>query len=214
MRFYNKDGELNERSYPRTYGQEVEIALSALDCVLNGEKAIYVSSDLTTGKRLFSLLREFRVQGSSELKEKLGEQRYRSLLIDPNAAAANTFAHQLRARLRRDELVITPAPFAAPGWSQREYLAYWETFIRTRVKAVFFNDAWQYSNGCTFEFAVAQDAGLPTLDAEGRPLDLETGIEMVSEAVRELEGDAIEPAGLRANLTSLRTLRESPRHGE
>jgi len=214
MGFYSQDGELKARSYPRTFGQEVEVALSALDCLLNGEKAIYVSSDLTTGKRFFRLLREYGARDSSDLKLKLGEERYRLLLWDPNTAAANDFARRIREQFGGNKLVITPAPFVAPSWSQAEYLVFWETCIRTRVEAVFFNDSWQYSNGCTYEFAVAQSECVRTFDSDGMPLHLEEGIMLIAEAVRDLEAEGIQPIELRTNLTRLRKLRQPPRHHE
>jgi len=72
MRFLNRHGELDGRVHTRTYGEEVVIALSAFDSVLNGEKAVYASSELTTGKRLHALFRQHGVRSGAGLREKLG----------------------------------------------------------------------------------------------------------------------------------------------
>lgn len=195
------------RTHVRTFHGEETIIFSAIDCVLNGEKAIYASSELTTGRRAYGLLDEHGVRSTHELRDKLGEDPHRSLVLGPNCEAAADFARRLRERFGGTEPVITPAPFEAPGWSQAEYLHFWETLIRTRAKAVYFNEAWQYSNGCTFEFAVAQEAGVPSFDAQGEPLELERGIEMVAAAVRELESRGVAPGRLAAHLSRLEELR-------
>lgn len=207
---YIDDRPLDVPSYTRTHREEVDIILSAIECVLNGDKAVYASSDLTTGRRFYRLLREWGVRDSAGLRDKLGEAGYRAQLLEPNAAAANAFARDLRQRLGGDTLVITPAPLTAPGWSQQDYLAFFETLIRTRIKAAFFNDGWEYSNGCTFEFVVARHAGLPTFDANHRPLDRAGGLELIEQAAREVESDGIEPVGLRRHLALLGSVVEPP----
>jgi len=82
-------------------------------------------------------------------------------------------------------------------------LAFWETLLRTRVFRVFFNDNWQYSSGCVFEFAVAYDAGLPTFDAHGAPISLGAGIGLIERAVAEMAADGIVLNSLSTNLVRL-----------
>jgi hypothetical protein len=203
LRYLNRDGELDGLLHPRTYGEDVRIALSLLDGALNGERALYGSSELTTGRRLYAMLRQYAVHDLSALREKLGQAELDRLFWQPNLTAAAAFAHVLRDRSGGRELVVTPASFSAPGWGQSEYLAFWETLIRTRFKAVFFNDGWEYSNGCAFEFAVAQSEALPTFDAAGEPLARAAGIERLTTAARELAGGGFDTAGLRRALTWL-----------
>lgn len=206
MRFLNRDGELDDRVHTRPYAQEVLIALSAFDSILNGEKAVYHSSELTTGKRLFALFREHGVRERRELKAKMGEEAFRRQVWDPNVAEANAFARELHHRLG-GEIVITPAPFVSPGWTQPEYLAFWETVIRTRCKAVYFSEDWEYSSGCAFEFAVALDQGLPTFHADGRDMPLEEGRFRIAAAIAELEVEGLDVAPLcdiLARLTALK----------
>jgi hypothetical protein len=206
MRFYNARGELDGRAFTRTYGCEAEMVLSAIDCVLNGEKALYASSPLTTGRHLLSLFAQHGVRTTAELKERLGEAEHLRQTFGRTSAAANEFARTLRAR-SGGALVLTPAPFIAPDWSQPEYLALWETLIRTRFAALHFNQGWQYSNGCTFEFAVAADARLPTYDTEGRPLDLETALALVGAAIAEIEAAGFDAANLRAHRGRMEAVR-------
>jgi len=113
----------------------------------------------------------------------------------------------VRSALGGRTMVVTPAPFTAPGWSQPEYLAFWETLLRTRIKSAWFNRNWQFSNGCTFEFAVAQHAGLSTLDHEGNTLDLLAGIELVKDAINKLNSEGFETSKLREYLHRLSAVR-------
>jgi hypothetical protein len=197
------DLDLATRRHTRTFADEERMAFSSLDCVLNGEKGVYASSELTTGRRAYELVRQHGAESVHHLRELLGEDPHRSLILDRNCEEASAFARRLRAELGAEVMVITPAPFMAPGWSQAEYLHFWETLIRTRVRAVYFNEAWEYSNGCTFEFAVACEAGVETFDAAGRPLPLERGIERVEAAIADLEARGLEVPRLRLHLERL-----------
>jgi hypothetical protein len=198
--------DLAQRVHTRTYAQEKAMALGAMDCVLNGEKGIYASSELTTGWRAFELLDRYDVDTPQELPPLPDGEPHRERLLDRNVDEAERFARRVREVLA-GEPVITPAPFMAPGWTQAEYLAFWEELIRTRVKAVWLNDAWEYSNGCTFEFAAAHRAGVPTFDARGEPLPLERGIARVEGALRSLEARGHSPGRLPKNLEALKALR-------
>lgn len=206
MSFYNPHGELDAIPHSRTYREEAETARLALDCVLNGEKAVYASSELTSGPRLFQLFRELGVRDLAALKQALGEEGWRKRLWEPNVREANAFAKELRNHLPDHPLAVTPAPFLAPGWRQEEYLAFWETAIRTRFRALYFSDDWEYSNGCTFEFTVAWDAGLPTFDARGQALGLCEGMALIARAVAELEAESFDASGLRLSLERLAPL--------
>ena len=205
MSFLNRGGELNGRVHARTYVQEVESALSAFDSILNGEKAVYGSSELTTGLRLNALFREHGVRSRRELKAKIGEADFQRLVWDPNVAEANAFARDLHHRLG-GEIAITPAPFVSPGWTQAEYLAFWETVIRTRCKAVYFSADWEYSSGCAFELGVAIDAGLPTFTADGAPLSREDGIRRIAAAEAVLAAEGLDVAPLHEARTRLEGL--------
>ena len=187
---------------PRTFAQELATALSGLDCVLNGEKALYASAELTTGRLLYRLLREHGLHSTAELKAALGDEEYRRRVWDPNLAGALALARDLRQRFP-GELVVTPAPYLIEGWTQTEYLTLWETVLRTRIKALYLSDDWEYSNGCAFEFAVAVDACLPTFDAAGRPLKHRDGRRRIERAAGDLESGGFDVSGLRASLARI-----------
>lgn len=182
------------------------MVFSGIDCILNDERAIYCSCELTTGTRLYEALRKYNLKTAAELKEKLGKGWFGANIFDANVKMGKEFAQCVRNRLTDKTIVITPGPFAAPAWSQPEYLFFWETLLRTRIKAGCFNRNWQFSNGCTFEFAVALDAGLPTLDNNGEPLELDQGIQLIESAILQLESDGFDTSTLRENLERLHAI--------
>jgi len=202
MPFLNRDGELDGRLHSRPYAEEVRIALSALDSILNGEKAVYASSELTTGLRLQALFRRHGVRTLAELRRTMGEASFRLEVWNPNVEEANALARELHHRLG-GEIVITPAPFVSPGWEQLEYLAFWETVIRTRCYAVYFSDDWEHSSGCAFEYTVARDAGLPTFAANGAQLPPEEAADRLLAVVAEMEGEGFDAAPFREALDRL-----------
>jgi hypothetical protein len=59
--------------FTKRYCEEVERALCAIDCALNRGQAIYCSSELTTGRRMYEALRKNNAQNEDELKQKKGE---------------------------------------------------------------------------------------------------------------------------------------------
>lgn len=199
MIFYS----LSDSTFTRLYREEIEMGFSALDCVLNREKAIYASAELTTGRRLYSALREFHVKSSAELKQLKGNEWYTANIWDANVKSAQDFAACVREKLGGKTLVITPAPFSAPGWTQPEYLAFWEQLLRTRIISTWFKSEWQYSNGCTFEFAVSINAGLPTFDYQSNPLTLRQGRELIEAAIRDLDSSGFDTTKLYENLSRL-----------
>ncbi len=202
MPYYNANGELDATARTRTFAEELAAALSAMDCVLNGEKAIYASSELTTGRRLYALMREAGVRDRHELHRRLGEDGWKRRLWDPNFAEAIELARVVRAR-SGGMLVLTPAPYVASGWSQPEYLTLWETVVRTRIGRVVFGRDWEHSNGCAFEFAVAMDAGLLVFTEDGAPISLEQGRALITSAAAGIEADGFDASELRRCLARL-----------
>jgi hypothetical protein len=196
---------LSDSKFNRYHREEVDMILSGIACALNSE-AVYCSSELTSGFRSFEALRKHGLKSVPELKKQAVNTSYKTNVTDLNINSANEFAASVRYRLNDNSTVITPAPFEAPEWSQTEYLAFWERLIRTRVKAVWFNRNWQFSNGCTFEFAVAVDADVPTFDWNGNGLDQRIGIKSVEMAVQQLGAEGFDTIKLQENLSRLHAL--------
>ena len=114
MTFYS----LTNSAFTRLFPEEVGMAFSAFDCVLNHEKAVYASAELTSGLRLYNALRAAHLKSSKELKLAKGEPWFTANIWDPNVNSARDFAADARDALGGKTLVITPAPFNAPKWTQ------------------------------------------------------------------------------------------------
>jgi hypothetical protein len=190
--------------FTRHYREEVEMVFSAIDCVLNGEPAIYCSSELTTGFRLYKALRKHHLKTASELKKTMRKPWYKKNIFDANKHSAIKFARSVQSMSPVGTLIITPAPFNAPKWTQPEYLRFWKTLIRTRVKAVWFNKNWEFSNGCTFELVAALDAGVATRDHRGATLGRKQAIQCLESAIAKLGSKGFDTAKLRKNLKRLK----------
>ncbi|HXM50011.1 MAG TPA: hypothetical protein VN956_19375 [Pyrinomonadaceae bacterium] len=187
---------------------EIRMSMSAFDCMLPDNAGIYCSSDITTGKRFYyEVLKRYEVRSEDELREKLGAEEFKKVqtdLIQANVARGIQFAEKLRERGKIN--VVTPGPYFAKGFDQQHYLYLWEWFIIKKIYEVRFNHDWQYSNGCTFEYAIAAKKGVPRLDYEGNLLDLNMAIERVGAALEELKAADFVIVKLEHNLDLMKTI--------
>jgi len=178
---------------------------TAMECVLNGENAIYCSSELTSGLRAFNEMQNQKVKTSTELKEKLGSEWFPKI-FGPNIELANRFAESVRRAEDGKMLVITPAPLKVQDWGQPEYNGFWTELLHSkRIESVRFNDDWQYSNGCTTEFVEAQAAEVHTLDVKREIITRDAAIELIAAAIKQFE--SLDTSLLRQNLDRLVAMR-------
>ena len=178
----------------RTAGLETsmsaEVLLTSFDCVVFDREAVYASSEFTTGKRFYELCRAFKVFSKDDLKEALGEQRYRAEwaeLLLANKEEGLAFARKIRGW--GIPLVISPNPLVVPGWTQEEYLDLWVKVITEKCHAVYFNDGWEFSNGCTYEYLKTTRHHLPAYDSNGKELPVHEARRLIKNAVEYLQGD-------------------------
>lgn len=187
---------------------EINMSMSAFDCMLPDDAGIYCSSDITTGKKFYyEVLKPHGVRSEGELKEKLGAQEFKRVqteLIQFNVARGIQFAEKLRERGLIN--VVTPGPYFAKGFDQQHYLYLWEWFIIKKIYEVRFNFDWQYSNGCTLEYAIAARKGIPRLDHEGNRLKLGPAIEVAEAALKELKDAGFVVGKLESNLGLMKAI--------
>jgi hypothetical protein len=185
---------------------EIKMVMSAFDCVLPDDAGIYCSSDITTGKGFyFDFLGRYGVKSEEELGQMLGTEALKNVknqLVQANVARGIAFSEKLRERGLIN--VVAPGPFVAKGFDQQHYLYLWEWFIIKKIYQVWFNEDWQYSNGCTFEYAVATAKGIPRHDHEGETLPLDRAIFMIECAQTELKERGFVVNKLKHNLELLR----------
>src|SRR5882672_2708477 len=203
--YYGTDEFAVPEFHNRRVIDEIRMSMSAFDCMLTDDAGIYCSSDITTGKRFYyEVLKRYDVRSEDELREKLGAEEFKKVqadLIQANVARGVLFAEKLRERGKIN--VVTPGPYFAKGFDQQHYLYLWEWFIIKKIYEVRFNYDWEYSNGCTLEYAIAAKKDIPRLDHEGSNLDLKTAIERVKVALSELRNEEFLVTKLENNLTLL-----------
>lgn len=186
---------------------EIEMVMSAFDCVLPDDAGIYCSSDITTGKRFyFEYLLSHAARSDEELKHKLGEhyKQVRTELIQANVSRGVAFTEKLRERGLIN--LVNPGPFFACGFDQQHYMYLWEWVIIKKIYDVYFNEDWEYSNGCTLEFAIATRKGIPRFNHLGAPLDSSEAVTLIERALSELKEHGFLVKTLEQNLSLLRDL--------
>lgn len=187
--------ETSDNTKSGTWRREADMLLSLIDGFLSYEMPVYASSEFTTGWRFYELCRKHDVKTTDELQNFLGKSGYEEKLLRPNKEEGKEFARILEQR--EGKKVLAPNPFSAPDWTQPEYLGFWEEVISQKCSAVFFNDRWEYSNGCVEEYLAGVTAGLPLFDRDGSPLDLSNARDMLDRAIRSLEKEGFNPTKLR-----------------
>jgi hypothetical protein len=184
--------------------------LSAFACVLKPGKAIYCSSELTSGRRWNRVLDEHSVKTNAALETKLGKAEFErcfQMNMESNKGWSARFATIVRHSQNGGTDVVDPGPLKVPDWKAQDlYYAFWETLIRNHVREIRFNEDWQFSSGCTYEFAVAFDAHIPTLDSEGTELSPYAAIEMVQKAVASLKENGFDATKLQKHLQLMQSV--------
>lgn len=205
--FYgSQDFEIKEFANRRVI-DEIDMVMTAFDCVLSDDSAIYCSSELTTGRRFYKLLKEHNAKSAEELKMRMGADQYRekmSALMKENVERGNQFTENIRQR--GDINLINPGPFKAKEFDQQHYLYLWEWVIIKKCYKAQFNEDWEYSNGCTLEYCIAARKGIPRLDHLGNQLDLKTAIAKLEHTLGTLKRDGFKVETLEHRLALLHQL--------
>jgi hypothetical protein len=158
----------------------IDGAIEALARQYGGRRLIYLSTPITTGRRYYDCLRDVDRNLSSEQFREM----HRKFVIDPNIAAARLVRERLAARL--NEPVIDPTAIDYPHWNQNDYKVLWARVIECLCRAVALVDGWEYSNGCAFEFLIAVRADKPCMDEHMQPLSLDSGVQLIETAARDI----------------------------
>jgi len=168
-----------------THEQEIRALLEILASVIEGRTAVYLSAPITSGKR-FS---EWHTQRNGDFNPSHPEHRaeHQREVIDPNRAHAQSIARPLRSQWAK--VLIDPTAVADfPEWTQGDYRCLWAHVIQQYVDTIIFVDNWQYSNGCAYEFLIAQQTGAATLREDQQPLTLTDGEQLIRMALADMRG--------------------------
>lgn len=172
-------------------------------CLGGAAPTAYLSVPITTG-RAYLQWRSRRQDGD------LGDETdLRADVVAANLRRANHAVSRLRATMQAN--VIDPSRLPdIPGWAQADYHAFWSQVVGLYPQQMIFLDQWQYSVGCTREFADAIRIGLPTFTEHLSVLDADTGVRLVRSALHEYDEARVDSASLRTSLKAIQTALGKP----
>ena len=101
--------------------------------MLHREHVLYCSSKLTTGLRLYQALRRYGFKSADELLKHMGDAWSNSNLRDVNTNAAIHLPRMCARGFKTEQLSLLRPYSPAPGWTQPEYLAFWEMLPRLLI---------------------------------------------------------------------------------
>jgi len=138
-------------------------------CGASERNCIYLSTPMTSGRRY------------------LGQTADRSAeLFALNCQHARQVAQSLRMS-NESVVVIDPTWLEqVPGWNQSDYHSLWSQVIERYARRIIFINDWQYSVGCSIEFAVATRLQLPRIDQNSSPISRSVGRKLISRAAAEI----------------------------
>jgi len=162
------------------------LLLEVLATVVENYDAVYVSTPITSGRRFAdwsgSRAAEFDLSHPETYQEFLRE------VLQPNSEHARRVIKQLRVRFTQP-LIDPTALKDIDGWTQDDYRYLWAKVIEEYTRTVVFLNGWQYSNGCAYEFLIANQVRPKRLILKEtlEPLTLEEGTRLVKEAILEFQ---------------------------
>jgi len=171
-----------------THERELELLLNVLGSVISDQTAVYVSAPITSGRRFanWSSARDLEI----DLSQPETYQEFLREVLEPNSKHARKIIRRLRSSFTK-ALIDPTALKDIEGWTQDDYRVLWARVIEQYAGTVIFLDGWQYSNGCAYEFFIANRLGSDSrpsvLKETLEPLTLEEGIRLIKSAVSELQ---------------------------
>jgi hypothetical protein len=172
--------------------------LNVYATVIEDRNAIYVSAPVTSGRRLLEWHSRGEVDGA------IGGSAHRDSVVVPNIQAARAIVREIRTRMA-DKVVIDPTALSdIEGWAQPEYRDLWGRVIEEYASSVIFVEGWEHSDGCCYEFAVADRRGISTYGADGSPLTTGRALELIGNAVKARETLGLSADFIRSILENLR----------
>ena len=107
----------------------------------------------------------------------------------------------VRLRMQLSGMIIDPSRLVdIDDWKQSDYHTFWLKVIGRYVDKLIFVDGWQYSVGCTTEFAEGARLGLPLFTEHCRQLDVSSGLSLVRAALEEYQAAHVDSTPLRRAL--------------
>jgi hypothetical protein len=183
-----------------THKDKIDTVVKVLASVVDGRTAVYLSAPITSGKRFLEWCTHLN-KDLSPFSSQYRDAHIREV-IEPNRRHTRALVQKLRCTLP-DVLFDPTAVMDLPDWTQGDYRHLWARIIEQYVKTAVFADEWHYSNGCAYEFLIAQQSGAMTLNQRQQPISIEEGLHLIHSAIIELQVNAQPTIFLEAVLREL-----------
>lgn len=198
---------------PDEHKIQAHFAISAFN-TLKAKEIAYISVPITSGRRLYDYMQQKGFKTQAEAKA--DRQAFYDHVMGPNFAAAIAQSEAWTDKI--NGAVIAPAEFEKRlhkngiyNWGQDDYMGMWVQMIEDKVTHMVMTDGWEYSNGSGEEYLLAvlmqmgrcKRTDMKILDGDGKPLTLDRGIELLSNAFVELNGRGIRTRNMAETLSIL-----------
>jgi len=162
------------------------LMVQTYESVLQPGSAIYCSAPITSGRRYLEWLKSRQERHAIDELSRADRDLHLRQVIEPNRTHAKQIADRVRDRTKKpviDPTVVGPID----GWTQNNWVSFWEEVIARFACEVVLIDGWEYSYGCTHEFWFATSRALPCRDESGQPLSLADAAPRIRNAIAELK---------------------------
>ena len=154
--------------------RDTDIIFQVLDSVVPDGAGSYLAAPISTGRRYFEALAEYKVRDLPGLIATIGEAEYLRLVRWPNVEDGEALAMQLRhAGVPH---LINTGPIFIKEWRGRDYMNLCLKLIERKVQRAYFHPDWAYSAGAVEEFVFCAQHGLTLLTSEGKSLTLQAAL--------------------------------------
>lgn len=154
------------------------------------EKVVYLSSAITTGKRLYDYLSKHKIKDPS----KVSHETLFGTIMNQNIAESIVASSKIRGL--GYPYVIVPGYFIANGWTQQHYYDLWDKVVNDYSDIVFMNAGWEFSSGCVTELYLGLKYNKDLRDVEMNPFNLDEGLKKIRSAIVKLEKRGFKPEKL------------------
>lgn len=196
------------------YLREIRVAIASLETTKrSAEKhrkgVAYASTALTTGPRLYHLVRELGFSSPAEFKTAEPEM-FKKRVMEPNIRDGSRFAAKIAANGWR--MVIEPGTFFAEGWGQEHYMSLWRQVIIQRARSIAFNDNVYWSTGGAEELLIGIQYEKRLLNASLQPLDPYEAVKRIESAIDAIDSMEFDAKPLYVIWRELTLTLEARRH--
>lgn len=139
---------------PKIPKEDFEQYFAIYDSIRTKAIKLYVSTPVSTGKIYYEWLKS----NPDLIKDtkKYKDSHIKNVIIKNIKNAQIVINNMLTGK--GEPIIIDPTKIEVKkhDWIQDDFFYFWGTVIKRYVDFLYFNDGWEYSNGCVYEMYIAQ----------------------------------------------------------